>query len=254
LFLKLAISKIKLAKELFVLDLEQGNEVFIVKDISQAHLPLTLCFYDSLLQYCHENVSEDTRRFYKFKNVYRMNFFKNENLKHKFLEKAGVVEQMDDSYNTKKQTFKHSVVNRKELKNINHHLSAHAKSLQRSTYLTIDDDLERVQDTFFIQQKFMKEQLNKFEIIKGGGLRVNKFNFPNALLKDNSKLLLRFCNPKEVNQKRKENHFFKTTFLAKMEQLKEKGKKLEKCRSLEIWLENQFRDQEKASQNNENIM
>lgn len=35
LFLKLAIAKIKIAKSLFVLDLEQGNEVFIHKDISQ---------------------------------------------------------------------------------------------------------------------------------------------------------------------------------------------------------------------------
>ena len=35
LFLKLAILKIKLAKELFVLDLEQGNEVFINIEISQ---------------------------------------------------------------------------------------------------------------------------------------------------------------------------------------------------------------------------
>ena len=60
------------------------------------------------------------------------------------LEKIGVVQAIDEEYSTKKQTFKHSIVNKKEIKNIDHHLSVHTKSLQRSTYLTIDDDLERV--------------------------------------------------------------------------------------------------------------
>ena len=118
----------------------------------------------------------------------------------------GLVQPIDDDYCQKKQTFKHSIVNKKEMKNIDHHLSTHSKSLQRSTYLTIDDDLERVQNTYLLQQKTMKDELAKFEIIRGGGLRVNKFNFTNSIKKDNSKLMLRFCNAQEVNQKRQTNH------------------------------------------------
>jgi hypothetical protein len=62
----------------------------------------------------------------------------------------------------------------------------------------------------------MKDELAKYEIIRGGGLRVNKFNFTNSMQKDNSKLMLRFCNAREVNQRRQVNHVQKTSFLAKM--------------------------------------
>ena len=89
----------------------------------------------------------------------------------------------------------------------------------------------------------MKDELAKFEIIQGGGLRVNKFNFTNSMQKDNSKLMLRFCNAREVNQRRQVNHVQKTSFLAKMHQLKEKGAKLELIRKLEIWLDDKFMEQ-----------
>lgn len=83
--------------------------------------------------------------------------------------------------------------------------------------------------------------LTKFEVIRGGGLRVNKFNFANSMQKDHAKLMLRFCNAQEVNSKRKANHVQKTTFLVKMQQLKEKGAKLEQCRKFEIWLDDHFK-------------
>ena len=129
LFLKMALAKIKLAKELFILDLEQGNEVFIISELSQHSFPMSMCYYDSLLNYCHEFVSQDTRRFFKFKNHYRMNFFRNENIQQKVLVKLGVQDEIDDQYQGKKLTFKHSIVNKKELKNIDHNTSIHAKSL-----------------------------------------------------------------------------------------------------------------------------
>ena len=92
LFIKLALRKIKLAKELFILDLEQGQEVFIPKEFSMDRFPLSFQYYDQLLNFCQENVSEQTKQFYKFKNLYRLNFFKNENVKQKLLEKLGVIE------------------------------------------------------------------------------------------------------------------------------------------------------------------
>jgi hypothetical protein len=58
-------------------------------------------------------VSQETKEFFKFKNKFRINFFRNENVKQKFLEEMGIIEpsmvQTDG-----KMTYKHKVVNEKE--------------------------------------------------------------------------------------------------------------------------------------------
>jgi hypothetical protein len=41
-------------------------------------------------------------------------------------------------------TFKHKVVNEKEFNQINHHYSHHSTALQKSNYLIIDDDIDRI--------------------------------------------------------------------------------------------------------------
>lgn len=46
LFIKLALRKIKIAKEIFILDLEQGQEVFIPKEFSLDRYPLSFQYYD----------------------------------------------------------------------------------------------------------------------------------------------------------------------------------------------------------------
>ena len=79
----------------------------------------------------------------------------------------------DDTNPLAKLTFKHSVVNEKEKEQINHHLSIHSKNLQRSNYLTIDDDIKNVQKTFQIQQLALREQQAASNIINGAGPRVN---------------------------------------------------------------------------------
>ena len=43
-----------------------------------------------------------------------------------------------------KLTFKHSVVNYKEQNEIDHCLSHHTKTLQRSKYMMIEDDITRL--------------------------------------------------------------------------------------------------------------
>jgi hypothetical protein len=52
------IQKIKILKELFVLDLEQGIEVHIPKILSQQSLPYSFRYYDPVIQMVQSIVSE----------------------------------------------------------------------------------------------------------------------------------------------------------------------------------------------------
>lgn len=47
--LRCLLRRIQIVKELFIIDIEQGQEVFIPKELSQDHLPLSFRFYDPLL-------------------------------------------------------------------------------------------------------------------------------------------------------------------------------------------------------------
>ena len=42
------LRRIELAKELFILEIETGQEVFIPKDLTMDHMPYTMRFYDPI--------------------------------------------------------------------------------------------------------------------------------------------------------------------------------------------------------------
>ena len=111
---------------------------------------MTFRFYDHILSHCQTNVSQKTKQIFKFKNIYRLNLFKNESMKQKMLEKVGLADDLTEENPVAKLTFKHSVVSQKEKDMINHHNSIHARALQRSNYLVIDDDINNIQETFGI--------------------------------------------------------------------------------------------------------
>mmetsp|Transcript_14114 Transcript_14114/g.21992 ORF Transcript_14114/g.21992 Transcript_14114/m.21992 type:complete len:146 (-) Transcript_14114:533-970(-) len=48
-FLRVLLKKIELARELFLMDIEEGLEVFIPKDLSQDHLPYSFRYYDPII-------------------------------------------------------------------------------------------------------------------------------------------------------------------------------------------------------------
>ena len=58
LFIKLVLKKIELAKKLFVLEIEQGEEVFIPAEISINSYPMSFRFYDSILNFTNNSVSQ----------------------------------------------------------------------------------------------------------------------------------------------------------------------------------------------------
>jgi hypothetical protein len=71
---------------------------------------------------------------------------------------------------------------------------------------------------------------------------------------NNDKLILRYCLPKEVNQKRQKNLQWKSTFLAKIRHLKYTGKNLEILEKVNEWIEDEYKytDTPKRPGENEN--
>ena len=86
-------------------------------------------FYDMILNFTKEAVSQETKEFHSFKNTFRLNFYQNENVQQKMLEKLGIVDAPIDSTDVNKLTFRHAIVNEKNSSEINHTMSLHAKSL-----------------------------------------------------------------------------------------------------------------------------
>jgi len=57
-----------LVKELFTLEIEQGCEVFIPKELSQKSLPVSFRFYDPIIKIVQGLISDDTQEFLLLKN------------------------------------------------------------------------------------------------------------------------------------------------------------------------------------------
>jgi hypothetical protein len=51
-FIKAALRKISVCKQLFVLDLEQGTEVYMSKELNQNSFPMAFRYYDGILNHC----------------------------------------------------------------------------------------------------------------------------------------------------------------------------------------------------------
>jgi hypothetical protein len=56
------LRKIKLAKEMFILEVEENQEVIIPQVLGQARLPLSFKFYDPILAIVNEGVSNTIAR------------------------------------------------------------------------------------------------------------------------------------------------------------------------------------------------
>lgn len=63
-FIETLLTKIKLAKQIFVLDVEQGQEVFILDDLSQRFLPLSYKYYDPIIKIIFSKMSSDSKSYF----------------------------------------------------------------------------------------------------------------------------------------------------------------------------------------------
>jgi hypothetical protein len=62
------MKRIELAKQLFVLDIEEGTEVFIPKELRTDHFPQSFQFNDPILMIIHKKMSDDRKEYFIKKN------------------------------------------------------------------------------------------------------------------------------------------------------------------------------------------
>lgn len=66
-YIEALLLRLAIVKDLFLMELEQGVEVFIPTELSQDQLPSSYRYYDHILQLISEKMTEDRRDFVKLK-------------------------------------------------------------------------------------------------------------------------------------------------------------------------------------------
>ena len=102
-----------------------------------------------------------------------------------------------------KQTFKHSMINEKEKKEIDYTESQHTMGLQRSKYVVIEHNIDKINNLLIDS----KSDRNAKFVVKKEDI-------------DDAQLNIRFCPDAEVARKRKKFLKFKEGYLAKHEFMK----------------------------------
>lgn len=85
-----------MVKDLFIMDIEQGQEVFIPKELSQDHLPLSFRFYDPILMLIQEQVSEESRELFNIQNEIAFTLHHQADWFQQVLERVGLVDDGRD--------------------------------------------------------------------------------------------------------------------------------------------------------------
>ena len=105
----------------------------------------------------------ETKDLHNFKNKFRLNFYARENFSTKVMTMLGMIGNKD------RLTFKYQLVNEIESSIFSHDSSHYTQALQRSRYVMIDDDVERLQAHFDKTTENLKKELARLQVINVGG-------------------------------------------------------------------------------------
>ena len=108
-FIIATLRKYDLLKQLFVLELEQGQEVFIPPQLSCDKFPLSFQYYDPIIQIVNQLFSSDSKSYFQYKTEFRLNKLKQTNFKEDVLRALGLLE--DSEQKKRKMSYKHSLIN-----------------------------------------------------------------------------------------------------------------------------------------------
>ena len=83
--LKALLAKMQVAKQLFILEIEQGHEAYIPNELSCDNLPCSFWFYDACLQQAQNLVNDEKKKYAMFKNHYQLSFYQKNDFKKEIL-------------------------------------------------------------------------------------------------------------------------------------------------------------------------
>ena len=66
------MAKTDFAKQLFLLDIEQGSEVYIPKSFNQSDLPISFRYYDPIMKIVEDEMSDEKKMYFKLKTEFKL--------------------------------------------------------------------------------------------------------------------------------------------------------------------------------------
>lgn len=134
IYLRAILLRIKTVKEIFILDISEGKEVYIPPSLSQNRLPKSFRFYDPIQNLIHQRTPGERVQFFNVQEQVAFSIHRQISLKQKLYEYIGIYE----SKNQKDQLVcEHPVLNERNF-DFNHNSTHETRQLQRSDYIFID--------------------------------------------------------------------------------------------------------------------
>ena len=128
------LKSINTARKIFFMQIEDGEEVFIPKELSQDGLPFSFRFYDPVLISIQAFCSEAAREKFQLKNKIALERYVADDLVMTVIDKL-------QSEGGLKVEHKHKVLKSRSLDILDPLNSEHVSSLQRSKYVSVEKDL-----------------------------------------------------------------------------------------------------------------
>lgn len=191
LLVRVLLRRIQINKDLFLIEIEQGQEVFIPKDLSQSQYPLSFRYYDPLIKIVKERMTDDRKDFYKVKNELELKIYRKADTQLQMREKLGLQESQkrDDT----KLTFRHTAINKRSTNTIQIADSIHSKAVQRSNFLKIDNELMQEIHLNPGKVKLMGKNVRQRKLAPG--------EIPNeADTANTDELFLKFCKTEDIGR------------------------------------------------------
>ena len=184
--------------------IEQGEEAYIPKELTQKMLPQSFRYYDPVIKIVQELIPDDKREKFCERYDKELEIYRDKDAYLKLLRRLG-----PDPNN---QWTKHEskALNKMKRNHINVFDSIYSNSVQRSDYLQVDQDL--MYDIHLHPEKLAKTNKN---------IKQRKFA-PGESAEDqpSKQLFFKYCKADEVNRKRHIFCLFKATFEAKLIKMK----------------------------------
>lgn len=103
IYVQAMLKRIQIAKDLMIIELEQGNEVLISKELSQDDLPLSFRYYDSILRIIQRKINPHQREM----QIAR------KSMAYMFHENSAIKNLKDQLFGTDKASVKNHIINKK---------------------------------------------------------------------------------------------------------------------------------------------
>lgn len=139
-FIKCSLLRIQLIKSKFILELEQGQEVFIPQELSCDSYPTSFRYYDPIIQMTNHLMSTESKLYHQLKTQFNISKIQGSNWQRDFMIRVGIME----NEKKRKLTHKHSIINFADKNEVKHTETNHPWSLQKSRYLIVESNEDRL--------------------------------------------------------------------------------------------------------------